>query len=90
MQSDAEYEESIMMSDGLIATRVVECERSSKRTKFHTARQNLAFCPHCSKLLTEYKRHENLYRKGDGSWITIQSWPSPEQTETEPESLEGS
>ena len=84
MQSDEES-----MSDGLIATRVVESERSSKRTKFHTDIQNLVFCPHCSKILNikTYKRHENLYRKGDGSWTTIQSWPSPE---TKPENLEGS
>ena len=68
------------ISDGLIAARVaVESERSLKKAKLHTEIQNLV-CPHCRQLLNvkTYKRHENLYRKDDGSWI-IQSQP-PELT----------
>ena len=75
MSDDEEF-----ISDGLIATRVaaVESERSLKRAKFHNETQNLV-CPHCSQLLNvkTYKRHESLYRKDDGSWIT-QSRPPEE------------
>lgn len=77
MSSDEEF-----ISDGLIATRVVESERSFKKAKYHTEIQNLV-CPHCSQLLNikTYKRHENLYRKDDGSWIT--------QSQSSEQTLEG-
>ena len=75
-------EDRSFVADGLIATRVMESERSLKKAKFHNELQRL-ICPHCDQLLNvkTYKIHEKLYQKDDGSWIKPLSREPPETLE---------
>ena len=53
---------------GFVASRIAQ---SRKRIR-HSEQGNRRMCPHCdqSLCLKTFKKHERLYRKDDGSWVT--------------------